>query len=119
MRRIFAGLVLVMLATMSGCVKEAHVEKGGGETAVLVLDERNRITGAIDVDGHVVNLGGRTAKDVVVYFKFYDDGTLYLEDDLLLGDISGGSSASFSGRFNGKQVKASTFTWEYRIEWDD
>jgi len=115
---MFAGLVLVVLAAMSGCVKDAHVVKGRGESAVL--EQKNDVsTGGIDVRGHVVNEGGRTAKDVVVYFKFFDAGTIFLEEQLLLGDISAGSSGNFSGTFFGPaRVDPATFTWEYRIDWD-
>ena len=51
-------------------------------------------------------------------FKFFQDGNLYLEDKLLLGDIPGGGSENFSGTFYGPPVDAATFSWEYRIEWD-
>jgi len=114
---MFAGLVLVMLAAMIGCVKGPDVVKGGGESAVLDL-ENDRTTGAIDVRGHVVNVGEVTAREVVVFFKFFQAGNLYLEEKLLLGDIPGGGSENFSGTFYGPPVDAATFSWEYRIEWD-
>lgn len=117
MRRIVAGLVLVMLAATIGCVEGPNVKNGGGETAVLDL-ENNRTTGAIDVRGHVVNVGGVTAKDVVVSFKFFQAGNLYLEGKLLLGDIPAGGSENYSGTFYGQPVDAATFSWEFRIEWD-
>jgi hypothetical protein len=116
MKRMLAALMLVIVTAAVGCVDSAHVDKGGGETAVLV-QENGRITGRIDVGGHVVNSGGKKAKDVVLYFKFFQDGAVFLEDRLLAGDISAGTSKSFNGSFFGRPVTG-VFTWEYRIEWD-
>ena len=117
MKRMVAALALVLFTAMIGCSEGAHVEKGGGETAVLEL-KNNQPTGRIDVRGHVVNTGSNKANDVVLYFKFFEGGTLYLEEQLRLGGITVGATKEFSGAFYGKVVKADTFTWEYRIEWD-
>lgn len=116
MKKMLATLVLVMLTAIVGCLSGPQVDKGGGESAVLEqVDGLN--TGRIDVSGHVVNSGGAKAHDVVLYFKFYQDGTLFLEDTLLLGDISAGASENFSGAFFSAPVTG-VFTWEYRIDWD-
>lgn len=117
MKRILAILALAVLAATIGCSNGPHVDKGGGESAVLEL-ENGQPTGRIDVRGHVVNTGGVKALDVVLRFKFYEAGVLYLEEKLLLGDISAGGSASFSGTFFGPAVDPDAFSWEYRIEWD-
>lgn len=116
MNKKLATLVLVMLTAMVGCLSGPQVDKGGGESAVLEqVDGLN--TGRINVSGHVVNSGGAEAHDVVLYFKFYQDGTLFLEETLLLGDISAGNSEDFSGTFFGATVTG-VFTWEYEIDWD-
>ena len=117
MKRMLAALALVLLTATIGCTDGAHVEKGGGET--VVLDQNNnQYTGRIDVRGHVVNTGKNYAKDVVLYFTFYQGGTLYLEGKFLLGGVAVGASKDFSGSFYGPVVNPSTFSWQYRIEWD-
>lgn len=116
MKKMFAALVLVMLTAMVGCFSGPQVDKGRGESAVL--EQSNGLnTGRIDVSGHVVNSGGARARDVVLYFKFFDAGTLFLEETLLLGDIAAGSARDFSGAFFGTPVTGA-FTWEYTIDWD-
>lgn len=116
MRRMLAMVVLVMLTATVGCFSGPQVDKGGGESAVLEL-LNGRITGRIDVSGHVVNSGGRKAQNVHLYFKFYEGGVLFMENDLRIGDILAGESKNFSGTFVGPAVLG-VFTWEYRIEWD-
>lgn len=116
MKKLLAAMVLVVLTAAVGCLSGPHVEKGGGESAVLEqLDGKN--TGRIDVQGHVVNTGGRKAFDVVLSFKFFEAGNVILEEKLRIGDIDAGSSESFSGSFFAPPVKG-VFTWEYRIDWD-
>jgi hypothetical protein len=117
MKRMLAALFLAVLTAVVGCAEGAHVERGGGEIAVQELNG-TRPTGRIDVQGHVVNTGGALAESVVLHFKFYQAGTLYLEGELLLGDIRAGATADFSGSFVGPPVSAAAFTWEYGIAWD-
>jgi len=116
MKKMLAALVLVMLTAMSGCLEGPQVDKGGGESAVLEqLNGKN--TGRIDVSGHVVNSGWSRAKDVVLSFKFFEAGKVFLEGKLRVGDIAAGDSANFNGSFFGPPVNG-VFTWEYRIDWD-
>lgn len=117
MNQLFAALLLAIITTMSGCSASPEVEKGGGELAVVVLDDLRQPTGRIDVQGHVVNSGDVKARDVVLHFTFFDDGVLFLEGDLLVGDLPRGTSADFTGSFSGPPVKGA-FTWDYRIDWD-
>ena len=116
MNRLFAALVLVMVAATSGCSYSPHVDKGGGESAAL-LSVNGRPTGTIAVQGHVVNTGDATARDVVLSFTFFQDGVEYLQGQLLVGKLAPGESASFSGTFPGPPVHG-VFTWDYRIDWD-
>lgn len=116
MKKLLGALALVMFSATVGCLSGPHVVKGGGES--VVPEQLNgRYTGNIKVSGHVVNSGGSKAQDVILTFKFFQDGTSYLEGKLRVGDISAGSTAEFSGTFFGPPVKG-VFTWEYRIEWD-
>ncbi len=117
MKRMMVALALVLLVAMIGCSEGAHVEKGGGESAVLEL-KNNQYTGRVDVQGHVVNTGVNRANDVVLTFMFYQGGALYLEGKLRLGDITVGASKDFSGTFFGPAVTPAAFTWDYRIDWD-
>lgn len=117
MKGILVALALAILSATIGCTEGPHMEKGGGETAVLEQKDA-QYTGRIDVQGRVVNTGGTKADNVVVSFKFYQSGTLYLEGQLLLGSVGVGVSREFSGTFYGQKVKEDAFTWEYRIDWD-
>ena len=116
MKRTIAALLLMMVAVMAGCGEGPHVDKGGGETAVLEVNN-GRPTGRVDVLGHVVNSGGSKARDVELTFQFFQDGVLYLEGKLLIGDVSSGTSKSFGGAFFGPPVTGA-FSWDYRIDWD-
>jgi hypothetical protein len=117
MNQIFAALLLALMTTMSGCSASPEVDKGGGELAVVVLDNLRQPTGRIDVTGHVVNSGEVKAREVVLHFTFFEDGALFLEGELLVGDLPRGASADFTGSFYGPPVKG-VFTWDYRIDWD-
>jgi len=112
MYRMLAALMLVLVTTMSGCSASPHVEMGGGESVVLTPG-----TGQIDVQGHLVNTGDAKARDVELFFKFSQNGVVYLEKKILLGNIHAGDSSSFNGVFFGPPVTG-VFGWEYRIEWD-
>lgn len=118
MKRMVAALMLVMTTALAGCSDGPHVDKGGGERVVLEQDANRHLTGRVDVQGHVVNSGGRKAKDVSLQFTFFQGGTLYLEGEVQLGDIDAGDSRSFSATFYGPPVTVTPFTWDYRIEWD-
>ena len=117
MRRFLVLLTLILTVVVAGCrFKDPNVIKGGGEKITV-----DPVTGVVEVEGHVVNDGSARAGDVELHFSFSQQGDVYLEGMIYLGDIPAGETKDFSAAFYGPPIAdpaTAAFAWDYTINWD-